>query len=658
MDNEIILESFINENISIANKISRQIDFLKADSSEEEFRSIRDNLKIIKGNSRIMDFTGLEKICHSFEEIIIAIITKNLTFTNNVKAFLSDLTVKLIKHIEAIKYNNAEYSDQVENIVIECDRIAAGMILESNTQKETDTENSKIQDQKNIIISSENLNEMLRNFDEISIQRSRLRHESVTLEKYDSTCGIEFERLRKDMSSTINNLESLLQKVQTQLLEAGMVRLSHTINEFQIKHYAEKCRIEIEETDLMMDKLIAPHLANILNILLQNSLDNEFENIASPCVRIYAKKNGDLIEITYQDNGNGIDYEKLQKEIIFNYPQREKEILEMNEETLSMYLFTSGLSSLKPGLHSAWKEIEKIKGILKINTDTDTGTSFTISFPKSLSSETGFTISHGNNKYFIPSNYVVESVSKSNKELVTDTQKPYFEHRNEKIRIYRLSSILPYDSNESKNSHDTNTILIIRYLELKFGLIVDAVEGFSNKNIKDVPEQLKGIHEVEGIVIDENYDIIPVLNVPSLIKRFTWLRDYDLKRTEVAARRTVKNILVADSSIFARHIIRSLYESNGYFVEEAKDGIEALDVLKKKEISLIISAVEMPRMNGLTLLDNLRRNDEKKNIPVILFPFDATPEEESYYLEAGALSVIRKNNFDRNTLLEITKEGL
>lgn len=659
MNDEIILESFVEESNSIAENIIKQLETLDAQSSEKDFQLILDNIKILKSNARIMEFVWLEKLCHSYEEILCAVITKNLFFTALINNFLVKVTKQIINHIEEIKKNKIENNVSLQNWIIDCDRIAAGMILDTETKKETESE--KIQENRNIVISKERLNEMLKSFDDISTQRLRLKQQSASLEKYEEICGIEFSRLRKNISSTINDLENLLQNVQEQLLEAGMVNLYHTLNEFQIQNYAEKCKLIVEETTLVMDQLIAPHISKILKLFFQYSKEEGFVNIPAqkePTVQISAKKNGPLIELTYKDNGNGINLENLRKKIILTFPQRKKEIIEMDEESLGMFLFTSGITSEQTVLQKAWKEIEEIKGKLKIHTEVGEGTTFTISFPKSLSSETGFIIKYGDSKYFIPANYVVESVSKTNKELITDTPKPYFEHRNQKIRTYRFSSILPNnsDSNESTNlNQDVNLILIIEYLEMKFGLIVDDVIGFSNKVVKPVPYQLKEIKEVEGIVIDENYDVIPVLNIPSFIKRFTWLRDYDLKRTEVEARRVVKNILVADSSLFARHIIRSIYENKGFFVEEANDGIEALEILKKKEISLVISALEMPRMNGLTLLDNIKRNQNRKDIPVILFPFEASEGEEKSYMEMGAKFVIKKNDFDRNRLINATK---
>lgn len=653
MTSEKILESFVEENIGIAKKILFQLKEIDSESSEKIFLSILENVKIIKNNARIMDFQWLEKFCNGYEEILVALITKNLYYTTLLNDFLVEATQQIEDHIISIKNKKEESPDNLEQWIIDCDKIAAGIILDHKNK--TVSESEKIPEQKNVIISSQRLNEMLKTFDDISIQRSRLKQQSMNLENFDSAGGIEFSRLRKNIASTINNLEDLIQNVQDQLQEAGMANISHTLNEFQIKNFAEKCKIEIEAANLMMDKTIVPHLSKILNLFLANAKEYGFKNIADPRIHIGAKKNGDLIELTFKDNGNGIDFEELRQNIVSTFPQRKKEILEMDEEALGMVLFTAGMTPRENGLHMAWNEIEKIKGKLTIHSAVGDGTTFIINFPKSLSSETGFTIKYGESKFFIPSHYVLESVSKNDSELITDTPKPYFEHRDQKIRIYRLSSILPLATTEAQTTkQDANTILVIKYLELKFGLVVDEVTGFSSKAIKSVPDQLKNIKEVEGIVIDENYDIIPVLNVPSLIKRFSWLRDYDLKRTEVAARKIVKNILVADPSVFARHIIRSIYENNGFYVEEAKDGIEAMEILKKKEISLIISAVEMPRMNGLTLLDNVRR-DKEKNIPFILFPFEAEEDVEKSYLDLGAKFVIKKNNFDRNKLLEITE---
>lgn len=655
MSDSKILESFVEESKALAGEVLRQLEEVTVETWDECSVAIVEKIKIIKTNSHIMEFSWLGKLCNGFEEILIALRTRNLIYTALVNSFLLELTQVIISHIGDIESGREVNESLLEKWILDCDRIAAGMILESG-ERRFDAEVESISPQKNYVVSSDRLNEMLESFDDISIQRSRLKQQSRGLEKFDDAAGVEYIRLRKNIESTVKDLEYLLQNVQDQLLEVGMVNIRSTFSEFCDRHSVDTCRIEIEETDLMMDRMIAAPLLRILDLFLSNSMEYGFKDVERQVVHVGARKNGDLIELKFSDNGNGIDFDELRENIISTFPQRKKEILEMDEEGLGMFLFTTGMTSVETGLNEAWKEIEKIKGKLKVSSTVGVGTTFTVNFPKSLSSETGFTIMYGSSKYFIPSHYVLESVSKTSGELVTDSPRPYFEHRNQKIRIYRLSSILSQDmSVRSAAKQDVNTILIIEYLEMKFGLIVDDVVGFSSKSVRPVPCQLKGIQEVEGIVIDENYDIVLVLNMPSLVKRFTWLREYDLKRTEVAARKIVENILVADSSDFARHIIRGIYENMGFFVDEARDGIEALEIIKKKKISLVVAAEEMPRMNGITLMDNIRRNQGEKKIPVILFPFECDDENEKAYVEMGADFVISKNNFDRNKLMDATR---
>lgn len=654
MNSEKILESFVEENCVIAERILCKLEKIDSLAPEKVLSQILGDMKIIKSNALVMDFVLLERVCNGFEEILVAILTKNLIFNSWINTFLIELVKQILKHIDDIKNNRNEQFKSMEKWIVDCDRIAAGVILEVDAPQKSEYETEN-QENHNILLSGKVLNEMLRSFEDISMQKARLKLESKEMEKYDAVLGVEYSRLRKNVVSTINNLENLLQTVQEQLLELDMTDINETLKDFQFANSNKECKVEIEESNLMMDRNIAPHLSKILNLFFKNSNEYGFENVSAPCVHVSARKNGNLLEVTFKDNGNGIDLEEFRTNIIQTFPQRAKEVMEMDQDALGIFLFTEGMTPAQNGLHAAWKEIEQIKGKLKIHTEVGKGTSFVVSFPKTLSSESGFTIRYGSAKFFIPSNYVQESVSKSSSELVTDCSKPYFEHRGQKIKIYRLSSVMSgFTAEPSYVKQDDIRILIIEYLELKFGLVVDDVIGFSSKVIKPVPNQLKEIQEVEGIVIDESYDVIPVLNVPSLIKRFTWLRDYDLKRTEVAARKIVRNALVVDSSAFARHVIRSIYENNGYYVDEAGDGIEALDIIKKKKINLLISAVEMPRMNGLTLLENVRRNEESRDIPVILFPFDADEEEEKSYLKMGANFVIKKNDFDRNKLLKAT----
>jgi len=115
------------------------------------------------------------------------------------------------------------------------------------------------------------------------------------------------------------------------------------------------------------------------------------------------------------------------------------------------------------------------------------------------------------------------------------------------------------------------------------------------------------------------------------------------------------NILVVDDSITSRMLVKDILESAGYKIKTAVDGIEALTAIKSESFDLIISDIEMPRMNGFTLTEKIRKDEKLSHLPVILVTGLASREDREKGIESGANAYIVKSNFNQTNLLEIIK---
>ena len=131
---------------------------------------------------------------------------------------------------------------------------------------------------------------------------------------------------------------------------------------------------------------------------------------------------------------------------------------------------------------------------------------------------------------------------------------------------------------------------------------------------------------------------------------------YDLKKYEVQNQKKIYTALIVDDSLTTRQIEESIFEADGYQVITASDGIDALDKLSSSHVDLIVTDINMPRMDGTELLQNLRRMDEYKNIPVVIVSGLYDKDQEKKFLKAGAQKFIVKSDFERSNLLNSVKE--
>lgn len=269
----------------------------------------------------------------------------------------------------------------------------------------------------------------------------------------------------------------------------------------------------------------------------------------------------------------------------------------------------------------------------------------------------GFFVFANNRKYMIPSEFVVDVISespsnyveKANQKFVVYVQENEMgnEKNREEIPVYSLSSLLPGTPVAEHSVMDT--ILLVDYQSQKVGIIVDVMQKFVSVIKLPMPSSYKNFPILKGLAFDEKYDMIPILYMPIIIKKFRSLRGYDVKKFEASTRKHIKHALVVDDSDTTRLIEHTILEGNGFFVEEAQDGISAIEKLKENQYELILCDDKMPRMNGEILLDNIRRMENYAKVPVIAISNTAIPKADVY---------INKSDFKRDNLIQIIKELL
>ena len=234
---------------------------------------------------------------------------------------------------------------------------------------------------------------------------------------------------------------------------------------------------------------------------------------------------------------------------------------------------------------------------------------------------------------------------------------PVINVHNELVPVFDFD-IINQNSKKQVNTKTEISVVILEYLNRKIGVIVDKILHYGTVVIKPVPPLLKDFNALQGVVFDENYSIIPVLNIPDTMRRFRVVNVYDIKNLEVKKAPKIHSILVVDDSHTTRHIEQIILEAENYNVSTAVDGIEALEKMKQHQFDLVVTDVKMPRMDGFVLLHNMRHKEELKHIPVIMVSsvFESDTLEKAKNL--GAQGYIVKSDFERESLTAKVKELL
>ena len=269
----------------------------------------------------------------------------------------------------------------------------------------------------------------------------------------------------------------------------------------------------------------------------------------------------------------------------------------------------------------------------------------------------GFFVFANGRKYLIPAEFVDDVVTenpmnyaeKQNQKFLVYIQENESgsEKNREEIPVYSLGSLLP---GEAVRGHAVmDSIIIVSYQSQKIGIIVDSIHKFVSLIQKPMPPAFEHFPILKGLAFDEKYDMIPILYIPEILKRFRAMRPYDVKKFESMVKKHVNRVLIVEDSETTRLVERTILEGNGFLVDEAVDGIEAMSKIKENQFDLIICDDEMPRMDGEIFLDNVRRMENYAKVSVIAVSNREIPKADVF---------IAKSDFKRDNLIQKIKEVL
>jgi two-component system chemotaxis sensor kinase CheA len=174
--------------------------------------------------------------------------------------------------------------------------------------------------------------------------------------------------------------------------------------------------------------------------------------------------------------------------------------------------------------------------------------------------------------------------------------------------------------------------------------------------VKSLGTQLQRVPNIAGATVLGNSRIIPIINSADLILTAQKCSLAVQGQSELTKKKSEKSILIAEDSITTRTLLKKILTSEGYKVYTAVDGMDALNMLHRNPCHLLISDIEMPRMNGLELVSRLRKNPRYIDFPVILVTGLTEREHREKGLQVGANAYLGKDQFDDQKLLKLVRQ--
>lgn len=436
--------------------------------------------------------------------------------------------------------------------------------------------------------------------------------------------------------------------------------------------------LEIRGSEIEIDRRILEEMKDPLIHLIRNCIDHGIEDPAArekkkkssrgKVIVAVAQKNGSKVEIDISDDGAGIDGAEVRVAALKLGIVPPDEIGKMNDREALSLIFRSGVSTSPIitnisgrglGLAIVQEKVEKLGGTVSLETHKDAGTTFRILLPLTLATFRGVLVRVREHLFVLPTMNVERVLTAKKEEIKTVENRETLSLNGEAVSLVRLGDVLELPRSiaaPQSGTDDRVQAVVLTGNEKRIAFLVDEVLREEEVLVKTFGKQLSRVRNVAGATVLGSGKVVPILNVADLLKAAVKLTSPPSQLAaseEDGAKR--KSVLIAEDSITARTLLKNILESAGYTVKTAVDGVDAFTILRTENFDLVVSDVDMPRMNGLDLTAKIRREKKFAELPVILVTALESREDRERGIDVGANAYIVKSSFDQSNLLEVIR---
>lgn len=426
--------------------------------------------------------------------------------------------------------------------------------------------------------------------------------------------------------------------------------------------------------EIEADRRVLEEMRDPLIHLMRNAIDHGIETPAARAsagkplpgtvtVQVLQQDAGKL-ELLISDDGAGIDHEQVRTAARkLGTGTAEPANQQDTPEALAL-VFQSGVSTSPIitdvsgrglGLAIVREKVERLGGIIAVKSEVGQGTHFRIILPLSMAMFRGVLVRIGERTCVIPSTGVERVARVDSQNIRTVENRETIVVNGPALSLVNLADVLELPrSAASRAASDYVAVVVLELGDTRIAFRVDEIVGEQEILLKGLGPQLARVRNVTGATQLGNGQVVPVLNVADLIQSAVRpvTRAVLPDSAEQTSADSAQSILVAEDSITSRSLIKNILESAGYVVTTAVDGMAAFTTLKTDAFDLVVSDVEMPRMDGFDLTARIRADKQLADLPVVLVTALESREDRERGIDVGANAYIVKSSFDQSNLLE------
>ena len=434
----------------------------------------------------------------------------------------------------------------------------------------------------------------------------------------------------------------------------------------------KEVQLEIDGEDTLVDRDILAKIESPLNHMLRNAIDHgmegPYERIdagkeALGTIRMEARHRAGMLSIEISDDGRGVDLEKIRQSVIERKMASPAMAAALSPGELLEFLFlpafslkekANQLSGRGVGLDIVHETIRQQNGTVRLESEPGRGFRALITLPLTQSIVRALVIDIQGEAYAIPIVKVESVVRVPQSAIHTLENKQFFELKGENLGLVSAAQVL--ELGESASNADDLPVVVIGRGKQSYALVVNAIRGEQSLAVQAIDPIFGKMRDISAAALLDNGEPVLILDVPDLLLSIDKLLHegslHQLAQAGHAQQRRAKRILVVDDSLTVREMERKLLLARGFDVDVAIDGIDGWNVVRSGEYDLVITDVDMPRMDGIELVSLIKKDLHLHKLPVMIVSYKDRPEDRARGLSAGADYYLTKGSFHDETLLD------
>jgi chemosensory pili system protein ChpA (sensor histidine kinase/response regulator) len=448
----------------------------------------------------------------------------------------------------------------------------------------------------------------------------------------------QYETLLLQQSRVSSDLQEGLMRTRMVPFDALVPRLRRVLRQ-AASDTGKQVQLKVDGASGEMDRNVLDRMTAPLEHMLRNAMAHGLETPADRrasgkpeegSVRIAVSREGSEVVLKVSDDGRGLNKEAIRSKAL------ERGLIaadaDLADEALYALILETGFSTAETvsrlagrgvGMDVVYSEIRQLGGSLQIRSEAGKGSEFIIRLPFTLAVTQAVFVKIGDTSFAVPIASVqgVGRIARGELDKQLAGDKPVFMYAGEEYGIHDLGHLIGHAGAKAQDSLQM-PLLLARSGDLRAAICVDQVLGSREIVVKPVGPQVNSVPGIFGATIMGDGRVVVILDVAPLVRRHaaTVLQQHTTPAVPAPAAvvHRVPVVMVVDDSITMRKVTGRVLERHNMEVLTAKDGVDAVEKMAERVPDLVLLDIEMPRMDGYEVAQNMRSDPRLKDVPIIM----------------------------------------